>query len=36
MVGVREHSFTDDAPLLPVLERHTFTLHSVIDVQLLC
>ena len=36
MVGGREHSFTDDAPLLPVLERHTFTLHSVIDVQLLC
>ena len=36
MVGGREHSFTDDAPLLPVLERPTFTLHSVIDVQLLC
>ena len=32
VVGGREHSFTDDAPLLPVLERHTFTLHSVIDV----
>ena len=33
LVGGREQSFTDDAPLFPVLECHIFTLHSVIEVH---
>ena len=33
LVGGRERSFADDAPLFPVLECHIFTLHSVIEVH---
>ena len=33
VVGRKKYRFTNDAPLFPVLERHTFTLHSIIDVQ---
>ena len=33
LVGGSEQSFTDDAPLFPVLECHIFTLHSVIEVH---
>jgi len=33
VVGGREQSFTDDAQLLPVFERHSLILHSVIDAH---
>ena len=33
VVGGMEQSFTDDAPLLPVFERHILTLHSVMDLH---
>ena len=33
LVGGSEQSFTDDAPLFPVLEFHIFSLHSVIEVH---
>ena len=32
LVGGRDH-LTDDAPLIPVFERHVLTLHSVMDVH---
>ena len=32
VVGGMEQSFTDDAPLLPVFERHILTLHSVMAI----
>ena len=33
VVGGMEQSFTDDAPLLPVFERHILTLHSVMELH---
>jgi len=33
LVGGREQSLTDDAPVFPVFERHILTLHSVMDVH---
>ena len=33
LVGGRDQSLTDDAPLIPVFERHVLTLHSVMDVH---
>ena len=32
-VGGMEQSFTDDAPLFPVFERHMLTLHSVMELH---
>ena len=29
LVGGRDQSITNDAPLFPVFERHVLTLHSV-------
>ena len=33
VVGGMEQSFTDDAPLFPVFERHILTLHSVMELH---
>ena len=33
VVGGMEQSFTDDAPLLPVFERHILTLHSGMELH---
>jgi len=33
LVGGSEQSFTDDAPLFPVLQCHIFTMHSVTEVH---
>ena len=33
LVGVREQSLTDAAPIFPVFVPHVLTLHSVMDVD---
>ena len=33
VVGGMEQSFTDDAPLFPVFERHILTLHYVMELH---
>ena len=33
VVGGMEQSFTDDAPLFPVFERHILILHSVMELH---
>ena len=33
VVGGMEQSFTDDAPLFPVSERHILTLYSVMELH---
>ena len=33
VVGGMEQSFTDDAPLFPVFERHILTLHPVMELH---